>query len=212
VRPVPLDLAALVDPAHTAVVTQELQGGVVGRESALPALAEAAADVVPAVHRLVVGARAAGAPVVHCLAERRPDGRGSNANARLFKGVLKSPVQLTPGTPATEVVPEIGVADSDVVLRRLHGLGPMAGTDLDPVLRNLGVRTIVGVGVSVNVGMTNFVMDAVNLGYQFVLPRDGVAGVPASYADAVIDHTLSLLATITTVDDVLACWGTGAPS
>ena len=211
-RPVPVDLASLVDPAHTAVVTQELQGGVVGSVSALPALAEAAADVVPAVHRLVVGARRAGASVVHCVAERRPDGRGSNANARLFKGVLKSPVQLTPGSPATEVVPEIGVADSDVVLRRLHGLGPMAGTDLDPVLRNLGVRTIVGVGVSVNVGMTNFVMDAVNLGYQFVLPRDGVAGVPASYADAVIDNTLSLLATITTVDDVLACWGTGASS
>ena len=39
----PVDLAALVDPAHTAVVTQELQGGVVGAESALPQLAEAAA-------------------------------------------------------------------------------------------------------------------------------------------------------------------------
>jgi nicotinamidase-related amidase len=211
VRRVPVDLAALVDPAHTAVVTQELQGGVVGAVSALPALAEAAVEVVPAVHRLVAGARAADVAVVHCVAERRPDGQGSNANARLFKGVLKSPVQLTPGTPASEVVPEIGVADSDLVLRRLHGLGPMAGTDLDPVLRNLGVRTIVGVGVSVNVGMTNFVMDAVNLGYQFVLPRDGVAGVPASYADAVIDNTLSLLATITTVDDVLACWGAGSP-
>lgn len=211
-RPVPLDLVSLVAPAHTAVVTQELQGGVVGAVSALPALAEAAADVVPAVHRLVVGARAADVAVVHCVAERRPDGRGSNANARLFMGVLKAPVQLTPGSPATEVVPEIGVEGSDLVLRRLHGLGPMAGTDLDPVLRNLGVRTIVGVGVSVNVGMTNFVMDAVNLGYQFVLPRDGVAGVPASYADAVIDNTLSLLATITTVDDVLACWGAGASS
>ncbi len=82
----------------------------------------------------------------------------------------------------------------------------MAGTDLDPVLRNLGVSTIVGVGVSVNIGMTNFVMDAVNAGYQFVLPRDGVAGVPADYADAVIDNTLSLLATLTTVDDVTSCW------
>ena len=204
-----VDLVALVDPAHTAVVTQELQGGVVGADSALPALAEAAVDVVPAVHRLVVGARASGVPVVHCLAARRADGRGSNANARLFGGVLKSPVRLLPGTPAAELVPEIGVAESDLVLTRLHGLGPMGGTDLDPVLRNLGVTTIVGVGVSVNVGMTNFVMDAVNAGYQFVLPRDGTAGVPPSYADAVIDNTLSLLATVTTVDDVLAAWSAG---
>ena len=202
----PVDLQQLVDPAHTAVVTQELQGGVVGRESALPALADAAAGVLPSVHRLVVAARTSSVPVLHCVAERREDGRGSNHNARLFKGVLKSPVRLLPGTPAAEVVPEIGVEDTDLVLHRLHGLGPMAGTDLDPVLRNLGVTTIVGVGVSVNVGMTNFVMDAVNLGYHFVLPRDGVAGVPQDYADAVIDNTLSLLATITTVDAVTSCW------
>ena len=206
----PVDLAALVDPAHTAVVTQELQGGVVGGESALPQLAEAATPVIPAVHRLVVSARAAGVPVIHCLAERREDGRGSNENARLFKGVQKSPVRLLPGTAAAALVPEIGVEDTDLVLTRLHGLGPMAGTDLDPILRNLGIRTIVGVGVSVNVGMTNFVMDAVNAGYQFVLPRDGVAGVPQDYADAVIDNTLSLLSTVTTVDAVLDAWSSYA--
>ena len=202
----PVDLVSLVDPSHTAVVTQELQGGVVGAESALPELAEAAEPVIPAVDRLVVAARAAGVPVVHCLAQRRLDGLGSNENARLFKGVQKSPVKLVPGSSAAALVPEIGIADTDLVLTRLHGLGPMAGTDLDPVLRNLSVTTIVGVGVSVNVGMTNFVMDGVNAGYQFVLPRDGVAGVPPSYADQVIDNTLSLLATITTVDDVCAAW------
>lgn len=204
----PVDLAQLVDPDHTAVVTQELQGGVVGPDSALPALAEAAADVLPAVHRLLAAARSAGIPVVHCVAHRRPDGLGSNENARLFRGVRKSPVQLLAGSAAATVVPDVGVEESDLVLTRLHGLGPMAGTDLDPVLRNLGVQTIVGVGVSVNVGMTNFVMDGVNHGYQFVLPRDGVAGVPVEYADAVIDNTLSLLATVTTVDDVIGCWST----
>ena len=82
----------------------------------------------------------------------------------------------------------------------------MAGTDLDIVLRNLGVRTIIVTGVSVNVAITNFVMDAVNLGYDVVLPRDAVAGVPTDYANAVIDNTLSLLATVVTTDDLLAAW------
>lgn len=201
-----LDLSRLVDPAHTVVVTQELQGGVVGAESMLPALADAAVDVIPAVQRLAVAARAAGVPVVHCLAQRRSDGKGSNTNARLFMGVRKSPVQLLPGSSAASVVAGIDVEDSDLVLTRLHGLGPMGGTDLDPVLRNLGVTTIVGVGVSVNVAMINFVMDAVNAGYQFVLPRDGVAGVPSDYADAVIDNTLSLLTTVSTTDEVIRAW------
>ena len=66
----------------------------------------------------------------------------------------------------------------------------MTGTQLDSMLRNLGVTTIVGVGVSVNIGMTNFAFDAVNRGYQFVMPTDAVAGVPADYAAAVIAQHL----------------------
>ena len=131
---------------------------------------------------------------------------GANTNARLFHGVAKSPVRLLPGTTASQVIAELGPEPSDFSITRLHGLGPFSGTDLDPVLRNLGVTTIVGVGVSVNVGMTNFVMDAVNLGYQFVLPRDAVAGVPVDYADAVVDNTLALLATLTTTEKVIGAW------
>jgi nicotinamidase-related amidase len=82
----------------------------------------------------------------------------------------------------------------------------MTGTQLDSMLRNLGVTTIVGVGVSVNIGMTNFAFDAVNRGYQFVMPTDAVAGVPADYAEAVIANTLSLVATLTTTEAVLQAW------
>ena len=203
----PPDLRELVDPSHTALVTQECQNGVLGERAVFPQLAEIAREgMIQCAARLAKSARAAGASVVHCVATRRPDGLGSNTNARLFSAARRSEVRLTPGTDAVQVIPEIGVEDGDLVLSRLHGLGPMAGTDLDPILRNLGVRTIVGVGVSINVGMTNFVMDAVNAGYRFVLPRDAVAGVPADYADAVIDNTLSLLATVCTTDDVVAAW------
>lgn len=203
----PLDLSALCAPAHTAIVTQECQGAVIGAESALPQLAaEASKGMIPAIRRLVDAGRSRGVQVVHCVNERRADGKGANTNARLFMAMRKSPVDMLPGRPGSQVVPEIGVADDDLVLSRMHGLGPMAGTDLDPVLRNLGVTTVIGVGVSVNIGMTNFAMDAVNWGYQFVLPRDAVAGIPASYADAVIDNTLSLFTTVTSVDEIVAAW------
>src|SRR5205085_1731752 len=105
-----------------------------------------------------------------------------------------------------QLLPEIGSEPNDLVLSRLHGLGPMGGTDLDAVLRNLGVSTVVGTGVSVNVAITNFAMDAVNAGYQFVLPRDAVAGIPAAYAEAVIDNTLAFIATVTTAAQVAAAW------
>ena len=201
------ELAELVSTWRTAVVTSEIQKGVIGEEAALPELSQAArATMLPAVARLVRSARGAGVEVVHGTFARRIDGKGTNSNARLFAGVARSPVKLLPGSEATQVVDEVGVAPSDLVLTRSHGLNPMAGTDLDPVLRNLGVTTIVVVGVSVNVAITNLVMDAVNLGYDVVLPRDAVCGVPAEYANAVIDNTLSLLATVTTVDELVALW------
>ncbi len=199
-------LAELVVPDRTVVVTSEVQQGVVGPNSALPALAEAAAPMVQRLAVLCRSARAHGVRVVHATAERRADGAGSNANARLFLGVRRSPVQLLPGTEAVAVMAELGPEPEDLVLTRLHGLNPMAGTDLDAVLRNLGVSTIIVTGVSVNVAVTNLVMDAVNLGYQVVVPRDAVCGIPAAYADAVLDQTIGLLATLTTVDDLCAAW------
>jgi len=202
-----VDLASLVAPWRTAVVTSEIQNGVIGEEAALPELAAAARDtMLPAVARLVKAARAAGVEVVHATFERRPDGKGANTNARLFGAVAKSDVKLLPGSPATRVVPEVGVEPTDIVLRRTHGLNPMSGTDLDPVLRNLGASTIVVAGVSVNIAITNLVMEAVNRGFDVVLPRDAVAGVPADYAAAVIDNTLALLATVTTTDELVAMW------
>jgi nicotinamidase-related amidase len=206
----PLDLVSLVSPAHTALVLQEVQNGVVGSPSVLPALAESAAavDLVAHCAQLARAARAAGVTVIHCTAETRDDGKGANRNARLFLGVKHAPVKLSPGSDAVQVPAEIGVDASDIVLARYHGLGPMTGTQLDPVLRNLGVTTIVGVGVSLNVGMTNLAFDAVNRGYQIVIPRDGVAGVPAEYGQAVLDNTLNVIATLTTTADVVEAWRT----
>ncbi|MEZ0049061.1 nicotinamidase-related amidase [Mycobacterium sp. MAA66] len=196
----------LVAPGHTAIVTQECQGAVIGPAAGLKALAEEARKLaLPNITRLLPAARAAGVHVVHCLVQRRPDGRGSNHNARLF-AIGRSGVDITPGSPGATLLPELGPEPNDLVLARGHGLGPMGGTDLDPVLRNLGVTTIVAVGVSVNVAIINLVMDAVNAGYRVVLPRDAVAGIPTAYADAIIDNTLSLLATITTTGEVIDTW------
>ena len=206
----PLDLDSLLDPAHTALLTSECQNGVIGSEAIFPALAAAArAGAIGNIARLVEAARATDASVIHCLALRREDGVGANTNARLFAAAARAPVALTPGSAAAALIPEIGSHPGDLVMTRFHGVSPMAGTDLDATLRNLGVRTLVVAGVSVNVAVTNLVMDAVNAGYQVVLPRDAVAGTPAAYADAVIDNTLSLLATVVATDDVLRVWTAG---
>lgn len=205
------DLTTLLDPATTALVLQECQNGVIGELSALPALAEECRHgLIPNAAALAATAREVGVRVIHCTAHHRPDGWGGNRNARLFRAMDKAPVKLLVGSEAAEPVPEVGVDERDVVLPRLHGLSPFEGTELDSLLRNAGIVTIVGVGVSVNVAITNLTFDAVNAGYQVVLPRDAVTGTPADYVDAVFTHTLSLLATVTTTAEVVDAWRSAA--
>jgi len=204
---VALDLAERVAPAHTALVVSECQRGVMGDLSQLPALAEACRGGVTArIARLVEAARQAGVQVVHATAERRLDARGANANARIFQYMARTPLKLHAGSEASEIVPEIRVAPEDLVLSRLHGLSPFHGTGLDFVLRNLGVRTIVATGVSVNVAIQNLCFDAVNASYQVVVPRDAVAGFPPEYAEMVFAHTLGAVATLVTSADLLGAW------
>jgi nicotinamidase-related amidase len=202
------DLRELVRPATTVLLTQECQRGVVGPDSMIPALAEAArtSGALANVTRLVHAARAANVGVLHALAARRRDGRGANTNARLFVSVAREPNQQWLDSDAALPLEEFGPDDSDLTSTRLHGLSPIFGQDVDGLLRNLGCRTLVIVGVSTNVAIPNAVFDAVNLGYQVVLPVDAVAGVPVGYSDTIIRNSLSLVATTTSTDQVLACW------
>ncbi len=192
---------------RTAVVTSEVQAGVLGEPAIFPALADQARQegLVERLAATLDAAREAGVAVVHGVAHRRPDGLGANTNARLFAAAARADVVLAPDTPAAAILPGLQHPD-DLVSTRLHGLGPHAGTDLDALLTNLDATTVVVVGVSVNVAVTNLVMDLVNAGRQVVLPRDGVTGIPRDYADAVIDHTLSLLATVTTCEELRRHW------
>jgi nicotinamidase-related amidase len=205
----PVDLKSLASPATTAVLTMELQRGVTGDLSAMPDLAAEvkAAGVLDNVARLCRAARDAGAKVVHCTAVFRPDGLGSKVNSRIQAASTKlNQGRLEIGSPGAAVMPEIGPEPSDIEVARIHGMTPFTSTSLDQTLRNMGITTIVATGNSVNIGVLGLVLTGVDLGYQIVVPRDAVAGVPKEYADAVLDNTIGLLATVCTTDDLVNAW------
>jgi nicotinamidase-related amidase len=127
-------------------------------------------------------------------------------NCRLLAAARKSAAPLLPGSPQQAPVAALAPAAGEWVIERHHGLTPFHGTELDPILRNLGVRTVVATGVSVNVGILGLVLEAVNAGHQVVLPREAVTGTPDDYVEAVLEHTLSLLATVTSVEQIETLW------
>jgi nicotinamidase-related amidase len=205
-----VDLRTLTTPATTAVITMELQRGVTGDLAAMAELADEvrAAGVIDNVARLCRAARGAGAKVVHCTAVFRADRLGSKVNSRIAAASLKlNQGRLDIGQPGAEVMPEIGPEPGDIEISRTHGMTPFTSTSLDQVLRNMGITTVVATGNSINVGVLGLVLTAADLGYQVVVPRDAVAGVPKAYADAVLEHTIAMLATVCTTDDLMAVWG-----
>jgi len=205
-------LRAILEPSTTAVLTMELQEGVVGDGALLRALVDEVngSGTLDAVRRVCAAARGAGARVVHCTRLSRADGAGETLNCKIFALAARQKREVGHGatdigTPGAELV--AGLEDPrDIVVPRLHGMTPFTSTSLDQILRNLGIRTVVATGVSVNLGIYGMAMSALDLGYQVVIPRDAVSGVPREYADLVLDNSLSLIATLVTSDQLLDAW------
>ncbi|MFG1702198.1 cysteine hydrolase [Nonomuraea sp. M3C6] len=193
---------------RVAVLVMEMQRGVIGDLTKFPDLVAACTrhDVVANAARLLHTARSAGFPVIHCTAAFRPDRAGSHtANSPFIASLLKDPGHMLEGTPAAEIIPELRDG-GDLESRRYHGFSPFTGTSLDMTLRSLGVSAVVAIGVSLNLGIPGLALEAVNLGYRVTVVTDAVAGIPEDYAQAVLKHTISLLATRTTAADLVEAW------
>jgi nicotinamidase-related amidase len=204
-------LEELLTPSETVVLTVEMQRGVIGDQVTAfggGALVDAVkqAGTIEATQRLLRAARAAGSRIVHATISLRADRAGIARNNRMMAAILRQPDQMLEGSPATELIPELEYSPSDIIMNRVHGLTPFGGTELDAVLRNMGTKTLIPVGVSVNVAIMGTCLAACDLGYQIVLATDAVVGVPESYAADAITNTLSYLSTLSTVDDIIAVW------
>jgi nicotinamidase-related amidase len=192
------------DLAATAVVCVECQNGVLGPESVLPALATDSAGLVANLRRLLDGARERGVRVVHATYEGSLGGEPTGT-ARLWRALGPATAGWAPGGTETQVLPEL-LAPTDMVLPRHHGLFPTLDTELLPVLKGLGVRTVVLTGVSLNLALPTTAGHTTQAGFRLVVPRDAVGGTPMDYANGVLDNTIAVLGRITTVDELVAEW------
>jgi nicotinamidase-related amidase len=186
-----------------------MQRGVVGDLSKIDTLVGTVTDgnVIGNIALLVESGRAASIPVLHCQALFRADRKGSAANSPMLHNAMKNREQILEGSSQAEIVPEVAPQPPDFVVARYHGVSPFSGTSLDITLRNLGVKTVIATGVSVNLGVFGLCLEAVNLGYRVILPRDCVAGYPKDYADALIGNSLAQLCTITDIAELKGAWG-----
>lgn len=192
------------DPSSVAVVVMEGQNGILGSESVLPDLMEHSGGLVANLRRLLDGARAARVHVVHATLAGLLGGKDVGT-ARFWRFLAPRIADWSPGSSPTQVIPEL-YDPADLVFPRHHGLMPSVNSEILPVLANLGVRTIILTGVSLNLGVPVTALHASQGGFDIVVPRDAVGGAPADYCEQVLAHTMTLIARLTSVDELLAEW------
>lgn len=205
-------LSDLLAKGRAAFVMTEIQPNVIGPKGPWVPLVEAAAkkNLVANAARIAAAGRAVGAPIFHCTADFLPGNFGRSSNGRLFnQGRSKSGDTPFIDPDGYAPFPETW-EDGDILMPRFNGLSSMHGTALDQVLRNEGITTIVMSGVSLAFGVLSTTIDCVDRGYQVIIPRDAAAGFPEAYAEAVLDNTLMMIATLSTTDDVIAAWQSAA--
>ena len=118
--------------------------------------------IVPATASLLKAAREKGVPVIFCNDCHRP---GIDRELKLWGD------HAIMGTPGAEVIPELELCDKDYVVpkRRYSGFFQ---TDLDILLKELGVQTVVITGLHTHMCCRHTSADAYMLGYDVVVAKE----------------------------------------
>lgn len=159
-------------PGETAILVIDVQESELSPEAleGQPAFAEAVRGrMLPALSRLVEGARAQGCEIVHTVIEAlTPDGRDRSLDHKL-SGIL-----VPKGSPGARPLPESSYREIDVLLPKTSS-GVFNSTNLAYVLRNLGVRHVVCAGILTDQCVDMAVRDGADLGFYMICAHDACA-------------------------------------
>ncbi|MCW8158391.1 cysteine hydrolase [Stutzerimonas xanthomarina] len=139
--------------------------------------------------------RAAGLPVIHLHVVHRKGYIDLPRTSVIIARSMKENRMLE-GTAEVESVDEVAPKGDDIVHARSFSLVAFHGTELDSMLRNMGVTTLVPVGVSTNVAISGASLCGSDLGYQVVVPEDCIAGATQESHEFIVQNLLPLYATL----------------
>lgn len=178
------EFAAWLDPRRTAIVSIDMHEGHLSEDPACPCPAPRGREIVAGIDAFHRAARAMGVPVIHVRSTLRASGvddvDGTSSSA--WRMTFPQHVGPIPGAAGhalegsrwTEFVTE--VAPGDEIVSGKKRLSAFYPTDLDFLLRQLGVTAVVLDGIMADCCVLNSAFDASNLGYRVSVTGDLVRG------------------------------------
>lgn len=160
--------------------------------------------LVPGINRLTRAARAAGLPVVFTHERHRADRSDFGIELEY------EPAHCLEGTPGADLVTGLDVAPTDYHVTSKRRYDAFLGTDLDGLLRSLGITALVMVGVCTDICVAATAQHARNLDYRVFVARDGVAGTSPERHEAALLCLSHVFARLTTLGEAEAAFGSRA--
>ncbi|HZU64479.1 MAG TPA: isochorismatase family cysteine hydrolase [Novosphingobium sp.] len=218
-KPVPEALRGFITHADTAVVSIDMHLGHLSDKPECPCPAPRARAIIDPVNAFHRAARDLGIPVIHVRSVLRRTGEDDLKG--LAPAAWRSLVELhgpaipniaehaIEGSEWTQFATE--VLDSDLIVETKRRLSPFYPTDLDFLLRNMGVRRVVFNGGMTDCCVLNATFDASNRGYRVVVARDLVRGSNAEMEDAALKMVSLHTGLVMEADDILTQWRATRP-
>ena len=205
-----LDLAAIVTPSHTALVAIDMQNDFCADDGYTRKITRRDVStcqaVVEPITRLAAGAGRAGVPIVWVKADYDPRHLPAPILAKRQASGKDIPycVAGTWGAEFYGVAPDPG----DLVVTK-HRHSAFRGTELDNLLRDRRIESLVIVGVQTHVCVESTLRDASAHGYYVVVPRDCVGSHTPDLHEATLKSVQMHFGEVTTSAELVRIWSAG---
>jgi nicotinamidase-related amidase len=157
------------------------------------------------IERLLTAFRARGMEVLYSrIASLTPDGRDRSLAHKV------AGIHAPPGSRESMILEEIAPAADEIVFSKTVS-SVFVGTNIDYVLRNIGIDTLVVTGVVTSGCVEAAVRDAFDRNYKIVLVEDACADLVQEFHQTAID-VLRLAAMVVNTGAVLAALPKGGSS
>jgi biuret amidohydrolase len=202
-----------LDPGKTAIVSIDMHRGHLDPSPQCPCPAPRAREIVAPIDAFHDAARRLGVPIIHVRSVLRRGGeddiRGISAAWRrtfpLYLGEIpNSEAHAIEGSPWTEFVTR--VAADDLIVETKRRLSAFYPTDLDFLLRNMRIESLVLNGGFTDCCILNAAFDANNHNYRVIVARDLVRGTDAHLEEAALAMVSLHLGLVADSADILAEW------
>jgi ureidoacrylate peracid hydrolase len=172
-----------IDPAHAALLVIDVQNYCTRPEAGASEYFHCSLTdtVLPNIRRLQSACRTAAIEIVYSVIENMTrDGRDRSLDYKI------SGIDVPLSSRDAQVLDEIAPADDEMIFRKTSS-SVFISTNIDYVLRNLGVRSLIVTGIMTDQCVESAVRDACDLGYLVTLVTD------ACTTDSAERHEQSLI-------------------